>query len=169
MRRVERYTFPLAVVAAAAAAGAGAYLVARGITEPTPRQRAVAERGAAVMRFDLGATTHHFVPLPDGGIVRVVADDPEDRQQVVLVRRHLAREADAFSSGDYSDPMRIHGEEMPGVELLRRRHDDIEVSYTLLRTGAAITFETEDEDLVAALHAWLEAQTGDHGSHAEHS
>lgn len=168
MRRVERLTLPLAVVAVAAVTGVGVYLAARETSDPTQRQQAVAERSRAVMPFDLERTTHHFVALPDGAIVRVIADDPTDRRQVLLVRRHLADEADAFSTGDYSDPMRIHGREMPGVDLLRRRHDEIEVSYTLLRTGAAITFQTEDVDLVTALHEWLDAQTADHGSHAEH-
>ena len=32
------------------------------------RQALVAERGAAVMPFDLNQTMHHFEPLPDGGL-----------------------------------------------------------------------------------------------------
>ena len=53
------------------------------------RQAEVAMRGAQVMPFDLEKTTHHFEPLPDGGLQTVVVDAPIDPEQVELIQSHL--------------------------------------------------------------------------------
>ena len=38
-----------------------------------------------------------------------------------------------------------------------------------LPDGARLTFSTDDPDLVNALHRWAEAQTTDHGEHADNA
>lgn len=133
------------------------------------RQAAVAERGAEVMPFDLDATTHRFEPTDDGLVETVVADDPDDAEQVRLVQEHLTEEADRFRDGDYGDPAAIHGHDMPGLETLEDRAADITIDLDTQPDGARITFSTDDPGLVDALHAWGEAQVSDHGEHAEHS
>lgn len=132
------------------------------------RQEEVAARGAEVMPFDLERTTHIFEPLDDGGIQRVTADDATDREQISLIREHLAKEADAFARGDFSDPERIHGDNMPGLRELRSGYEDIEVSYSELPAGGRIRYRSSNASLVQALHGWFEAQVMDHGDHAEH-
>jgi hypothetical protein len=145
------------------------FLVAACSPEPsgTTRQSEVARRGAEVMPFDLDRTTHVFKPLDDGGIQTVVADDPSDRAQVELVREHLRKEARAFSRGDFGDPARIHGDEMPGLEKLRSSYHDIEVTYSVIPTGGRIRYEAAVPAVVEALHRWFQAQLTDHGEHAE--
>jgi hypothetical protein len=132
------------------------------------RQAEVADRGADVMPFDLDATTHRFEPVDEGLVQTVVADDPDDREQVELVRGHLAEESQRFAAGDYDDPASIHGDEMPGLAELRAGAADIDVAYAETDAGATITYTTDAPELVAALHAWGEAQVADHGAHAEH-
>jgi hypothetical protein len=127
----------------------------------------VATRGAQVMPFDLDRTTHLFDREADGGVQSVTADDPNDAEQIRLIRDHLRHEADAFSRGDFSDPARIHGEDMPGLATLRRGADKIEVAYSDLPNGAQITYVSGDVVVVHALHEWFEAQLSDHGDHAE--
>ena len=131
------------------------------------RQAEVAERGADVMPFDLDATTHRFEPTPDGLVQTVVADDPDDADQVGLVRRHLAEEAERFAAGDYGDPAAIHGDDMPGLAELEAGADAIDVAYADAPDGARVTYTTSDPALVDALHRWSEAQVMDHGAHAE--
>jgi hypothetical protein len=132
------------------------------------RQADVAERGASVMPFDLDATTHVFEPHDGGLAQRVTADDPDDAEQVALVREHLADEAERFAAGDFGDPAAIHGDEMPGLAELEAGHADVDVRYAEIPEGGRIDYTTDDPDLVAALHAWGEAQVSDHGAHAEH-
>lgn len=132
------------------------------------RQRQVAERGAEVMPFDLDATLHRFEKTDDGLVQVVIANDPTDRDQVVLVRQHLRQEARRFATGDFSDPRSIHGEKMPGLEELSRHADLLDIRYRAVPAGAEITFSTSSPALKNALHAWGSAQVEDHGLHSDH-
>jgi hypothetical protein len=130
------------------------------------RQEEVAEQGAAVMPFDLERTTHRFAKTGSGGIQTVVADDPDDATQRSLIREHLRHEAEEFRQGRFTDPARIHGQEMPGLAALRDSAGRIEVVYADTPDGARITYSTGEARLVTALHAWFDAQLSDHGGHA---
>lgn len=130
------------------------------------RQDQVAEAGAAVMPFDLDATTHIFEKREDGGLQTVVADT-EDQEQVALIREHLAEEAARFARGDFHDPAMIHGEDMPGLHALVMGHTRLEVQYEEVARGAEIRYSSDDPALVEALHEWFDAQVSDHGEHAQ--
>jgi hypothetical protein len=132
------------------------------------RQHEVADRGRTVMPFDLDRTTHRFAKSDTGGVQTVVADDPADDEQIALVRQHLRSEADRFRGGDFSDPTRIHGDDMPGLQALRSSAGRIAIGYEDTVDGGRITYTTQEPALVAALHAWFDAQVDDHGEHAEH-
>jgi hypothetical protein len=131
------------------------------------RQEEIAEKGARVMPFDLEETTHVFEKTRTGGVQEVVADDPNDVEQVALIREHLEEEAAAFRRGDLSDPSEIHGEEMPGLEDLEAGAKEMDIRYSELPDGAKIEYEASDPALVAALHDWFDAQVSDHGGQAE--
>ena len=133
------------------------------------RQEAVAEAGAEVMPFPLDETTHIFTDTQSGGRQDVVAGDPTDEDTVEAIREHLAEEAAKFQVGDFSDPEAIHGSAMPGLAALKAGFDQIDVQLLETTTGAAITYSTQDPEMVSAIHLWFEAQTSDHGSHAEHN
>jgi hypothetical protein len=135
--------------------------------DQSDRQAEVADRGRSVMPFDLDKTTHRFLPQSDGLLQEVVADHPDDGQ-ITLVREHLIQEAERFRRGDFADPARIHGSDMPGLAALSAGAAKITISYAERGDGAALTFRTADSTLVQALHAWGEAQISDHGKHAEH-
>ncbi len=130
------------------------------------RQAEVAERGAHVMPFDLDQTMHHFEPTPDGGVQQVVIRKRADADQVSLIRRHLQHEADRFQRGDFSDPARIHGEDMPGLRTLADNVDRLEIRYSDIPLGGQIEYRSDDPQLIHAIHRWFEAQVSDHGEHA---
>ena len=129
-------------------------------------QSAVASLAAAVMPFDLDATTHIFPDTDDGGVQDVVADDPTDAANVELIRRHLEDEVAKFRAGDFADPEAIHGAAMPGLSTLKERFAEIAVELTENDIGATITYRTDDADVVQAIHDWFAAQSSDHGDHA---
>jgi hypothetical protein len=130
------------------------------------RQAEVARRGAEVMPFDLDATTHRFTKTDDGGVQVVTADDPDDAEQVALVRAHLAEERDKFSRGEFEDPARIHGMDMPGVSELSAGYEQVTVTYRDRPAGGELTYTSADPEMVAALHEWFDRQVMDHGEHA---
>lgn len=131
------------------------------------RQEVVAERGAEVMPFDLEATTHVFDATSTGGVQTVVADDPTDREQVVLIRGHLRDEVARFRAGDFGDPATIHGHDMPGLDTLEDHADAIRIRYRDRRDGGQVTYQSDDPTVVDALHDWFDAQVADHGAHAQ--
>jgi hypothetical protein len=129
----------------------------------TSHQDMVMEHGAQVMPFDQKQAMHMFLPSATGGVVEVVVHDM-DATPIALVRSHLLQEAAMFTRGDYSDPAYIHGKTMPGLARLQSAPSRVSVRYFETPTGAAITFASADQDLVAAIHQWLAAQQRDHSS-----
>ncbi|WP_206793250.1 hypothetical protein [Amycolatopsis sp. MtRt-6] len=162
MNRPDR-TLLLVAAAAAVALGSGC---AADPSATSARQAEVAERGASVMPFDLERTTHRFTKSGTGGVQTVVADDPRDTAQITLIQQHLTAEVDRFRRGDFTDPARIHGTEMPGLATLRAHGGRITIEYENTPDGARATYTAGDTGLRTALHAWFDAQLGDHGPHA---
>jgi hypothetical protein len=88
------------------------------------------------------------------------------KEQVALIQQHLKHEAERFQSGDFSDPGRLHGADMPGLKDLQTGGSIIKVSYAALPDGAEITFSTDDRRLLTAIHRWFGAQLSEHGADA---
>lgn len=132
----------------------------------TPQEH-VHQMSRNVMPFDMTKTLHIFKMTESGGIERVIARDPNDIDQVVLIQQHLQHEADRFQHGDYADPAMLHGSSMPGLKELQDGAAGIKISYTGLSAGAEITFETTDLHLLTAIHRWFGAQLSEHGADAK--
>lgn len=130
------------------------------------RQEHVHQMGHKVMPFNLNMTTHIFTMTETGGIQRVIAKDPTDAQQILLIQQHLQYEAERFQKGDYSDPATLHGEDMPGLKELAAGSALVTVTYASTPVGAEITFMTRDLHLLTAIHQWFGAQLSEHGADA---
>ncbi len=167
MPRGSRITLSLTGGVVVVALVAGGYLWSARDAGGTERRVEVARRGAAVMPFDLERTKHVFTKRSGGGIQTVVAEDPDDSEQVALVRAHLGKEAEKFRRGQLDDPGKIHGMEMPGLAELDAGAGRIGIVYADVSAGGQIRYRTDDPALVSALHAWFDAQVSDHGADAE--
>lgn len=75
-------------------------------------------------------------------------------------------EAIEFQNGNFSDPITLHGETMPGVSELSKNATEIIIEYGELPKGAQIGFQTDDIHLITEIHRWFGAQLSDHGSDA---
>lgn len=95
----------------------------------TPQER-VHAMSHVVMPFDMSKTIHIFKMATFGGVEKILMRDPRDADQVALIRRHLAHEAGKFKRGDYSDPARLHGADMPGLKELEADASRIHVAYS---------------------------------------
>lgn len=131
------------------------------------RQSMIHDRGSMVMPFNLSTTTHVFNKTERGGVQRITVDRDGADPDVSKIRSHLQRVATEFDNGNFSDPATLHGDEMPGLNTLQDRSDELNVTYRVVDRGAAVTYETADQAVVDALHDWFDAQLRDHGSDAE--
>jgi hypothetical protein len=150
--------FTVAVVVVALVLLAGACRRDERARQPDPpittsRDHGVAEHSRAVMPFDLSRTTHTFAPVPDGLIETVQTMAPVDPAQVEAIRGHLHHEAERFRVGDWSDPARIHGDDMPGLAELQAGYRRIVVAYEDVPAGGRLTYSSEDP-------AWSTPSTG---------
>lgn len=134
----------------------------------TPQDPNFSQREQEVMPFDLDATLHTFEKSEQGGFERVTVKNAEDERNIALIRDHLRKEADLFARGDFSDPAYLHGADMAGLSILEEAAaaGRLTVSYTDVPDGAELTFGAANETVLAALHAWFDAQVNDHGDHA---
>ena len=130
-------------------------------------QQQVHRMAHSVMPFDVAKSVHIFKMTESGGIQRVIARDPNASDQIALIQQHLEHEAARFAHGDYSDPAKLHGTDMPGLKDLQAGASGIKVSYSPLPAGAAITFETNNLHLLTAIHRWFGAQLSEHGADAK--
>jgi len=128
-------------------------------------QTTVEKQSERVMPFTMDESMHVFSPLVSGGTQTVLVHGG-DARQVALVRAHLRKEAAAFARGDFADPASIHGGRMPGLRVMHERASEIRVRYSDVPRGARIAYAARAPAVIAAIHAWFEAQVHDHGSHA---
>ncbi len=144
------------------------------LTQPTLAQTAnperseeVTQRGMRVMPFDLKQTQHIFTKTETGGVQQVIARSPSNTRQIELIRQHLTKISQEFSHGDFSNPAKIHGQDMPGLaELRNAKLGQFHVEYKELNNGAEITYSSKDPGLISAIHRWFDAQLADHGPDA---
>jgi hypothetical protein len=119
-----------------------------------------------VMPFDMSKTIHVFRMTEFGGVQQVLSRDPSQTEQIVLIRKHLMHEAKRFGRGDFSDPAKLHGTDMPGLSVLSANPSKVEVVYSELPAGAQLTFRTNDRSMLTAIHRWFGAQLSEHGADA---
>ena len=148
------------------AVGAAVMLIAGPGAFAESQQEQVHRMSHHVMPFDMAKTVHVFRMTESGGVERVMARDPQDSEQIALIRQHLRHEAEKFQHGDYSDPARLHGSDMPGLAEMQANAAHIRVTYLDVSDGGQITFETTDLHSLTAIHRWFGAQLSEHGRDA---
>ena len=141
-------------------------LFAHSRTLAKTKQEQVHHMSHHVMPFDMSKTIHVFRMTELGGVQKVLVRDPSETEQILLIRQHLSHEAEKFGRGDYSDPTKLHGADMPGLAVLRGNPSKVMVSYSELPEGAQLTFQTKDMSVLAAIHRWFGAQLSEHGADA---
>lgn len=137
--------------------------------EPTSEARLdeVVARGVHVMPFDLEKTLHIFNKVENGGVQQVIVKDKNDTTQIALIREHLSKIAREFNAGDFSNPVKIHGENMAGLPAMRTAEKgSLSIVYKELSDGAQIDYTSEKADLINAIHQFFDAQLSDHARHA---
>ena len=119
-------------------------------------------RGEMGMGFSQTATTHHFLLLPDGGVIQVEANDPSDADSLASIRMHLHHIAGAFQQGDFDIPMFVHDTVPPGVPEMKRLLQTLHFSIDESATGGRVSIRSDNQDAIAAVHKFLIFQIEEH-------
>jgi hypothetical protein len=123
---------------------------------------AMQDRGQAVMGVDQYASRHVFEDLPDGGRIVLDVDDPADSTGIATVRNHMREIAADFQAGDFSKPMMVHAQVVPGTDRMRALREHLRYEVGDRPRGAEVRIRSDDLAAVAAVHDFLAFQRMDH-------
>jgi len=126
---------------------------------------AVKERGTHVMGFSQDKATHHFLLFPDGGAIRIEANNASDTTTRDQIQMHLAHIARMFTDGNFQEPMLIHNKVPPGVPTLQRLRRAITYTFEKTQNGGRVRITTKNAEALQAIHEFLRFQIADHQTH----
>ena len=119
-------------------------------------------RGQQGMGFSQTKTTHHFLLKPDGGVIRVSANDPKDVTSREQIRMHLTHIAHAFAQGDFDIPMFVHDQVPPGVPVMKRLSKEIDYQFRKNDSGGEVVIHSNSAEALRAIHDFLAFQIREH-------
>ncbi|MEN3331504.1 MAG: hypothetical protein V7641_869 [Blastocatellia bacterium] len=119
-------------------------------------------RGEKAMGFSQNATTHHFLLSPEGGIIQVETNEPNDKANRQNIREHLKHIAAMFGAGNFNIPMLVHNQVPPGVMTMEQLKGKITFAYEETGQGGRVRISTTDREALAAVHEFLRFQIKDH-------
>jgi hypothetical protein len=119
------------------------------------------DRGIVLSR---DTAAHHFVLLPDGGMICVETTREHDEATRDQIRTHLSHVAGLFSAGDFDVALLSHETTPPGVPVMKEKHGAITYSYQDTERGGQVRIKTADGAAIEAVHAFLSFQLQDHRS-----
>ncbi|HEU4630229.1 MAG TPA: hypothetical protein VFS08_10835 [Gemmatimonadaceae bacterium] len=122
---------------------------------------ALQQRGKLAMGVDQYTSTHRFDALPDGGRI-ALQRDVDDAEGVATIRAHLREIVSAFAAGDFDTPRFVHAGSVPGAATMAAKRAAIRYEVRDLPRGAELRMTTRDPAALAAIHAFLAFQRGDH-------
>ena len=160
----RRYSITIIVVVALSAALALAQQPRTADQQQTKHDsmEAMNERGDTVMGFDHLKTTHHFLLKSDGGLIKIEANDVNDKESRDQIRGHLRHIAKMFSEGNFSAPMLIHAQNPPGTALMKELKERIKYEFGESERGAQIRISTSDPNALKAIYDFLRFQIKEH-------
>lgn len=123
--------------------------------------KAMKVRGAGAMGVDQDRSTHRFTSLPDGGRIELTVNE-NDRVATAAIRRHFADIEKAFSEGDFTTPLLVHAQEVPGAAQMKARAGAITYRMRDVPRGAELRIISRDKAAVAAIHRFLLFQRTEH-------
>lgn len=123
------------------------------------------ERGNIAMGFDQNKISHQFIPLPDGGIIRISTLDSSDNKTITQIKSHAMDIQKEFSEGNFTKPFFIHAENVPGTDVMNLKRDLIEYRIDDMKNGASLILFSNDKELTWAINQFMKFQAGEHKGH----
>jgi hypothetical protein len=152
------------VVGTAAAATAHDHSSCPMASPAQDRRAAVDHRHDEVTGVGHEASVHHFLLVPDGGVIRLEVTDGTALAERERIRAHLRHVARAFAAGDFHLPLLIHDQVPPGAAVMKDKRAAIKYAFRPTDAGGEVRISTKDPAALAAIHRFLRFQIEDHGT-----
>lgn len=123
------------------------------------------ERGDIAMGFNQNKIAHDFRSTPTGGEIMITALDPNDTETTEQIKNHVLDIQKDFTKSNFSKPFFIHAEEVPGTKVMTEKKDLIKYSIQNLGNGAILILDTRDDEVINAIHHFMNYQGSQHHGH----
>ena len=70
-----------------------------------------------------------------------------------------------FSEGNFTKPLFIHAENVPGTDIMNLKRDLIEYRIDDMKNGASLILFSDDKVLTRAINQFMRFQAGEHKGH----
>lgn len=120
------------------------------------------ERGNIAMGFNQNKIAHHFAVIPNGGSITITSLNSNDTQTINQIRTHIMNIQKDFSEGNFTKPLFIHAQEVPGTDVMTKKKDLIKYNILELRNGSNLVLTTNDEELMDAISQFMKYQATAH-------
>ena len=136
-----------------------------GYDTPGFNQTAVLERGDIAMGFDQTKIMHHFMATSTGGQIMIMALDMNDIETINKIKSHIHDIQHEFAQGNFVKPFYIHGQVVPGAQVMMDRKDHIQYTVKNTEDGAVLVLTTNDAELRDAIRQFMDYQSSQHIGH----
>ena len=141
-------------------------LLAAALPSCGPREEAkTASRAAGSLPAGRGAagsnhlqTARHYRLLPDGGVIRMEANDPQDRMTQANIQRHLNSTCIMLGAGNLHVPLFAQAATAPGMKTMQKLQRDIHYTFAPLPQGGQIVISSQNPKAVKAIQQLLRFQ-----------
>ncbi len=122
---------------------------------------AMKQRGQQAMAVDQDKATHKFDAFPDGGRIELQSD-VDDSVAISGIRTHFKEIEAAFRAGNFSIPMFVHDQAVPGTSVMTAKRRSIRYIRRDLPRGAELRLRTTDPEAIRAIHSFMAFQRREH-------
>jgi hypothetical protein len=123
------------------------------------------ERGDIAMGFNQNKIAHDFRSTPTGGEIMITALDTNDTETTEQIKNHVLDIQKDFSNANFTKPFFIHTEEVPGTKVMTEKKGLINYSTREIRNGAILILDTRDDEVINAIHQFMNYQGSQHHGH----
>jgi hypothetical protein len=88
-----------------------------------------------------------------------------DMQTINEIKNHVKDIQYEFSRGNFTKPLYIHNQNVPGVEIIITKKNFIYYSIKNIDGGSVLILITNDTELLNAIHQFMNFQLGQHMGH----
>jgi hypothetical protein len=123
------------------------------------------QRGNLAMGFDQSKIAHEFSTTKNGGQIKITALDEKDNNTINQIKSHTRDIQNDFTEGNFTKPLFIHAESVPGTDAMTQNKDQIQYKIQDLKNGSILLLITNNSSLVSSINQFMTYQSTEHTGH----